>query len=313
MASGFASVGAGVGMMLFPPLIRFLHDHYSWRELLVYMSCLYMQVCVFGAFMRPLPKRREGVVIADDVIEIDSEMTDEKSSYDVVDTVLHVSDVCTDVNDVPDYSDIQSGNDNCSCDNNNITSVEKLALDQTVQLHRAENGYSLIQTDPSEFHQSDEEKQTAKTNSEQTSYTSLSDSDGQNQNGGVIVAQYDVISKSSDLSSMPECHCSNVGLYYGTCCSYAANCACAKLNIQPHSNRSSKIAFASQGFVVFCMSIFFFGLGLSVLYVHLSAFAMSHGAHETESSFLVTLLGVSSIFSRIITGIAGELNHLPMA
>ena len=69
----------------------------------------------------------------------------------------------------------------------------------------------------------------------------------------------------------------------------------------------SDVRQLSQGkFVIFCISIFTFGIGLSAIYLHLSAFAIANGASKEEASFLISILGVLSIISRIFTGIAGN-------
>ena len=143
IATGLASVGAGMGMMVFPPLIRYVMETCSWREALVIMSCVYLQICVFGSLMRP------------------------------IDTVL----------------------------------IEEGAIDKRKKRRH-------------------------------------------------------VLAHVRELS---------------------------------------------QGkFIIFCVSIFAFGIGLSAIYLHLSAFAVANGASREEASFLISILGVLSIISRIFTGIAGN-------
>ena len=55
MVVGIACSGVGLGTFIFPPIIRHLIDVYGWRGALMLQGGLVLQICVFGALMRPLP------------------------------------------------------------------------------------------------------------------------------------------------------------------------------------------------------------------------------------------------------------------
>ena len=84
----------------------------------------------------------------------------------------------------------------------------------------------------------------------------------------------------------------------------------------PYQSSTEELAYAKQrviyifmnkGFLLFCGSQFFLCIGISAIYLHLSAFAMHNGATQMEASYLISVTGFVSIFSRFMTGMAG--NH----
>lgn len=60
-------------------------------------------------------------------------------------------------------------------------------------------------------------------------------------------------------------------------------------------------------YVAYSVGIAFVCLGMSVVYLHLSAYAIQAGASEEESATLFLIIGISSVCTRIATGAAG--NH----
>ena len=192
-ASGLASVGAGAGMLVFPILIEFMVTHYTWRETLVITACIYMQIVVFGALMRPL-----------------------------------------------DLSQLQK---------------------EAIEMERTVTG---------EF----------------------------NGVGGA----------GSSLNGSPARRVSPTGSHATVSSTRTIRCM--------HLPRRRILTFCAfkqslkkltqMKFLIFCWSIFTFGIGLSALYLHLSAFMMSKGASERESMLMLSITGVASIISRVITGIAGN-------
>ena len=55
IASGIATSTVGVGVMVFPLLLQYLLDTYSWRGALMIYSGLCFHLCVFGSLMKPSP------------------------------------------------------------------------------------------------------------------------------------------------------------------------------------------------------------------------------------------------------------------
>ena len=54
LATGLASSGSGLGMLLFAPLTAILNTHYTWQGTLIILSGLVLQCVLMGAMMRPL-------------------------------------------------------------------------------------------------------------------------------------------------------------------------------------------------------------------------------------------------------------------
>ena len=166
-------------MLVFPLLIEYMITHYTWRETLVITSCIYMQIVVFGALMRPL-----------------------------------------------DLSQLQK---------------EAMEMERTVN--------------------DDDPHRPSPTGSRLT------------------------------VSSTRTIRCMHVP---------------RKRILTFCALKQSLKKLTQMKFLIFLWSIFTFGIGLSALYLHLSAFMMNKGASERESMLMLSITGVASILSRIFTGIAGN-------
>jgi len=171
MATGLASVGAGLSMLLFPPLIQRLISTFSWRISLVISGSIYLHMCVFGMLMRPL------------ALPFPPEVADVQLEFE----------------------------------------------DVAVAKARAR--------------------------------------------------------KRRLTEKMHFCTCSEEGITF------------------PSKRGDRSVIFR---FIVFCLSIFLSGLGLSTVYLHLPAFAISKGSSKEEASLYVSVIGGVSIMSRIFTGLAGN-------
>ncbi|XP_062593188.1 monocarboxylate transporter 12-like [Saccostrea cucullata] len=55
LATGLAECGAGVGTLIFAPLLQFLISEYGWRGALLVMSAIVSHVVLCGALFRPIP------------------------------------------------------------------------------------------------------------------------------------------------------------------------------------------------------------------------------------------------------------------
>ena len=290
VASGIASVGAGVGMMSFPPLIQFFMDYYSWREIMVFISCLYAQICVFGALMMPLP------------------LNDLDSTVEVKSDNSNVKPICSDNAQSQSTRNDDGGSLKEEIVNNGKTlepgvhcCEKSLKPDhKPAPVMLSSSGLNAAH---SLMHLNDISKNREALKLSSTSvYEKLStcDHDGAHHKGNMNGSIDSLDMNGNPTRKVSSCSCSNIGLYFGTCCGYS--CSCSK---------SGTLHFVFTGkFMIFCASIFMFGIGLSALYLHLSAFAIASGASETEASFLITLLGISSIISRVFTGVAGNDNSI---
>lgn len=170
-ATGVASVGAGISMLLFPPLLQRLISAFSWRECLVICGCIYLHMCLFGMLMRPLS------------LPLPPEVDDNQSEF------------------------------------------EDVAIAKARARSRRLREKAVF------------------------------------------------------------CRCSSDGIVF----------------LSRHED-----GLAVCRFVIFCCSIFLAGLGLSTVYLHLPAYAISKGASKEEASLYVSIIGGLSITSRIFTGLAGN-------
>ena len=64
--------------------------------------------------------------------------------------------------------------------------------------------------------------------------------------------------------------------------------------------------FKNTSFVVLCLTNFFFYFGLSVVHVHLSAYASSVGFTEYQGAILFSALGIANFAGCIMLGLIGN-------
>ena len=57
LATGIATTGVGVGTLIFPPLIRALVNFYTWRNAMLLIGAISLNLCVCGALIRPVHRR----------------------------------------------------------------------------------------------------------------------------------------------------------------------------------------------------------------------------------------------------------------
>ena len=82
-----------------------------------------------------------------------------------------------------------------------------------------------------------------------------------------------------------------------------------------HGNCLSKLkqslntqVFKNKNFTALCLNQIFVIIGISIVYVHLAAYAMSIGYNTRQSATLITATGISNLVGRIAFGFLG---HLP--
>ena len=56
IAAGIAASGIGVGNFVYPVLIRYLINAYEWKSSLLVLGALSLNLCVFGALIRPIER-----------------------------------------------------------------------------------------------------------------------------------------------------------------------------------------------------------------------------------------------------------------
>ena len=59
VAVGLSTCGIGFGTFIFPPLIEFLFDRYSYKGAFLIMGAILSNFLVSGILLRPLAKHRE--------------------------------------------------------------------------------------------------------------------------------------------------------------------------------------------------------------------------------------------------------------
>lgn len=57
MAAGIAASGVGVGNFLYPAFIRVLVNTYDWKQSFLVLSGVSLNICVFGALIRPVERK----------------------------------------------------------------------------------------------------------------------------------------------------------------------------------------------------------------------------------------------------------------
>ncbi|XP_048248887.1 monocarboxylate transporter 9-like [Haliotis rufescens] len=61
LATGVATAGSGLGMTVFPTIVGYLIDVYTWRGSLIILAGLMLNLFVFGLLLRPLPTMLENI------------------------------------------------------------------------------------------------------------------------------------------------------------------------------------------------------------------------------------------------------------
>lgn len=57
LATGVVTSGSGLGAVLFPILIQYLIEEYTWQGSFFILACLNLQTCVFAALLKPLSEK----------------------------------------------------------------------------------------------------------------------------------------------------------------------------------------------------------------------------------------------------------------
>ena len=70
------------------------------------------------------------------------------------------------------------------------------------------------------------------------------------------------------------------------------------------------ILFKNVSFVLICVAIFTFNLGVFVVFVHLVNYSIAHNSTEIQAAFLMSLNGILSLVSRFLTGIAANAEDI---
>jgi predicted MFS family arabinose efflux permease len=67
LAAGIATSGVGIGNFLYPAIIRWLVNTYDWKQSFLVLGAISLNMCVFGALMRPVkrPEIKEDQPILD--------------------------------------------------------------------------------------------------------------------------------------------------------------------------------------------------------------------------------------------------------
>ncbi|ELU17303.1 hypothetical protein CAPTEDRAFT_93436 [Capitella teleta] len=68
VATGLASAGSGLGVFVFPPLIKYLFNNFGFTGAFIILSSICLNNCVAGALYRPLPSKKQVAVVKKKVI-----------------------------------------------------------------------------------------------------------------------------------------------------------------------------------------------------------------------------------------------------
>ena len=78
-----------------------------------------------------------------------------------------------------------------------------------------------------------------------------------------------------------------------------------------HIQKTNRRLCANVRFAIFCVSFFCASAGVSSVYMHLQAFAVTSGIDKHKSNMLVSVIGVSSIVGRAASGFIVHFLKLP--
>ncbi|RWS29936.1 uncharacterized protein B4U80_06652 [Leptotrombidium deliense] len=104
LATGLAVCGTGIGTFIFPPLTIFLLKEYTWRGTLLIMAGFFLNIVVFGAFMRDLDLEEDTTESSCD-FESDTPSTSNDTNTQALNCNANVSDKVT-INETHKYSSL---------------------------------------------------------------------------------------------------------------------------------------------------------------------------------------------------------------
>lgn len=110
-AMGTSLCGAGVGMFLFTPLVRFITDKYTWRGSMFILAGISLNGCVLSALLRPIDLDVNLLQELEEV-ELNSDVQDNEldihSVHEITDIPMNGKVLCS-IDDVNDTTSIESG------------------------------------------------------------------------------------------------------------------------------------------------------------------------------------------------------------
>jgi MFS family permease len=101
LATGLAECGAGVGTLIFAPLLQLQISEYGWRGALLVLSAIVSNIVLCGALFRPLPKTLAKIEYTTESQLVGFEISSIKKSYALqIDTNNKESRDCVGVEDM---------------------------------------------------------------------------------------------------------------------------------------------------------------------------------------------------------------------
>jgi len=73
IATGIAAGGGGIGTFVFPPIVKYLNDTYSWRGMFLILSGVALNIIVFAMLYRPVEETETFVGSVDHLETLDDE------------------------------------------------------------------------------------------------------------------------------------------------------------------------------------------------------------------------------------------------
>ena len=293
LATGSAVCGNGFGVFAFAPLANALLLEYSWKGTVLIEAGIYLNCILCGMIFRPLK-----IITVLDEIEVVA--SDEVKESESVYTITAVApDIGDSQNTEPQKSDILQ-----LAELLERTDIPPASLDQptnsiTVEMRKmsvkcasSPELYKLATaTEGLQFRQ-------CSFRSVRQSASSKARTDVFHAKSLDHVAQTQGDCDNVDSTTLPEIHQPQSGL------------AIDNITNKSHQTTTKIMDFRlllNVPFILFAVSNFFSGFGYVVPYIFLPNRGRVLGFSSSQSSWLVSMLGISNIVGRIATGVIANL------
>ena len=304
---GIAVSGCGIGTFLFPPMTQFFINQYSWRGAFLLTGGLCMNLCVCGALMRQPTKQKKNrtaqVIIDKEIFHGETQVdTNDWPSSKEAGGMQFKTDTWSAIKEVEGM--IENRNEHKSLEVSEVSEVSKQSkVDQKMA---PETDKKVDETLPEKLTNN---KNVALTqhlkyevkspSSEEVEALLLDKQSMQIDNYKVEYRNHEHAEFSFSRTDKNLEDTSTARQEYKILRNSLSHNWISQLNLP---------VFKNKNFLVLCLNNCLFLFGLSIVYVHLCAYAMSLGYSADQAAMLFSGLGVANFLGRIVFGL---LAHIP--
>ncbi|XP_023271513.1 monocarboxylate transporter 12-B-like isoform X1 [Seriola lalandi dorsalis] len=304
LAYGIALSGSGIGTFILAPAVQMLIEHYSWRGALLILGGFVSNLCVCGALMRPLEPRGGQRIWANNMTNVEQDMTtalDSKDTEQVPADCSQIEPKQLERNNLKDIQELLIANGalkNIGLENNRLGQGNITLLSRPTDLKIAECilfSNKLTETMLGEVKRSDSKSVNGSTIEDMKLVESMNfnnksaDMDAKRENSGLIEAKpTDARQSDKDVSPPP-------GPLVNTKTSSRGSRFCPV-------SREEFGFLLTPDFLILSVSFLFLAYGCSAPVVYLVPYALSVGVEHQHAAFLVSIFGVSGIVGNITFG-----------